>query len=178
MTRHSTLILTAAFALCDATSSSAQSVTSATQAAGIERRMRPGPAISDHQWLVGCWERARPNGRIVESWTAPANGVIAGISTSIRDTTRRVTERLRLFYRGDTLIYEASPARQPMNEFKSTKIAADELVFEDPEHDFPQKIIYRKVGADSLFAHVEGDRAGRMPPIDYPFKRIACDESK
>jgi CubicO group peptidase (beta-lactamase class C family) len=132
-------------------------------------------SISDQHWLVGCWERARPTGRIVESWTAPANGVMAGVGMSVRDTTRRVNERLRLFYRGDTLIYEASPARQSMNEFKSTKISADELVFEDREHDFPQKITYRRIGADSLFARIEGDRAGRMQPIDYPFKRVACD---
>jgi len=131
--------------------------------------------MSDHQWLVGCWERARPNGRLVESWTAPQNGVMTGVGMSIRDTTRRVNERLRLFYRGDTLIYEASPARQPMTEFKSTKISADELVFEDPTHDFPQKISYRRIGADSLFARIEGDKAGQRPPIDYPYKRAACD---
>lgn len=134
-----------------------------------------GRNISDQQWLVGCWERARPNGRMVEGWSAPVDGIMAGMSTSIRDTTRRVLERLRLFYRGDTLIYEASPARQPMNEFKSTLISAQEIVFEDPEHDFPQKITYRRIGADSLFARVEGDRDGRQRPIDYAFKRVACD---
>lgn len=134
-----------------------------------------GRAIADQHWLVGCWERARPYGRMVESWSAPVDGVMAGMSTSIRDTTRRVLERLRLFYRGDTLIYEASPARQPMNEFKSTRISAQELVFEDSEHDFPQKITYRRIGADSLWARVEGDRNGRLQPIDYAFTRGACD---
>ena len=134
-----------------------------------------GRSVSDHAWLVGCWERARPNGKIIEQWSAPANGIITGIGTSVRDTLRRVNERLRLFYRGDTLIYEASPARQPMTEFKSTKISADELVFEDPTHDFPQKITYRRIGWDSLFARIEGDKAGRQQPIDYPYKRASCN---
>jgi CubicO group peptidase (beta-lactamase class C family) len=131
-------------------------------------------SIVDHGWLVGCWERARPSGRIVERWSAPVGGIMAGVSTSIRDTTHRVTERLRLFYRGDTLIYEARPARQPMNEFKSTRISAGEIVWEDSEHDFPQKITYRRIGADSLLARVEGDRASRQPPIEYAFERTAC----
>jgi hypothetical protein len=132
-------------------------------------------SISDQQWLIGCWERARPSGRMVEAWSAPVAGVMVGISTSIRDTTLRVLERLRLFYRADTLIYEASPARQPMNEFRSTRISAEELVFEDAAHDFPQKIRYRRIGTDSLLARVEGDRNGRQPPIDYAFKRVGCD---
>lgn len=136
---------------------------------------RQGRSISDHAWLVGCWERARPTGRIIEAWMAPVDGVMSGTGTSVRDTTRRVNERLRLFYRGDTLIYEASPARQPMNEFKATRISADELVFEDREHDFPQKITYRRVAPDSLVARIEGDRAGRQAPIDYPFRRAACN---
>ena len=158
MTRHSTLLSAAVCALLLPGSSSAQN-----------------RAIADQQWLVGCWERARPTGRMVESWSAPVDGIMAGMSTSVRDTTRRVLERLRLFYRGDTLVYEASPARQPMNEFRSTKISAEELIFEDPEHDFPQKITYRRIGADSLFARVEGDRNGRQQPIDYAFKRVACN---
>jgi hypothetical protein len=54
-------------------------------------------------------------------------------------------------------------------------ITAQEIVFEDPEHDFPQKITYRRSGADSLYARVEGDRNGRQQPIDYAFKRVGCD---
>lgn len=146
---------------------------SVTAPAGVRKTTR-SRSLSELQWLVGCWERARPNGRLVERWSEPADGIMTGVSTSVRDTTRRVTERLRLFYRGDTLIYEASPARQPMNEFRATMVSADEIVWEDPEHDFPRKITYRRVGPDSLFARVEGDRAGRQPPIDYPFKRSPC----
>src|SRR5687767_3242907 len=149
MTRISTALIALPLALLAPLVSTAHSQGSGSRGALVESATQSG-SISELQWLVGCWERVRPNGRIVESWSAPSNGVMAGVSTSIRDTTRRVSERIRLFYRGDTLIYEASPARQPMNEFKSTKISADELVFEDRGHDFPQKVVYRRIGADSL----------------------------
>jgi CubicO group peptidase (beta-lactamase class C family) len=135
---------------------------------------RTGRSVLDHAWLVGCWERTRANGALVERWTAPVDGVMSGVGMSVRDTARHINERLRLFYRGDTLIFEATPANQPMTEFKSATIAADELVFENPAHDFPQKISYRRVRADSLYARIEGDKAGRRAPIDYPYKRAIC----
>ncbi len=131
-------------------------------------------SLSDLQWLAGCWERTRATGRTVELWTPAVNGVMSGTSWSVTDTSQRELEQLRLFARGDTLIYEAHPSSQMMNEFKSTKIAADELVFEDPGHDFPQKISYRRAGTDSLYARVEGDRTGRAQPINFAFKRAAC----
>jgi hypothetical protein len=133
-----------------------------------------GRTLVDLHWLAGCWERARPTSRMVELWTPAVNNVMTGTSYSVTDTSQRELEQLRLFARGDTLIYEAHPSSQMMNEFKSTKITAQEIVFEDPEHDFPQKITYRRSGADSLYAVTEGDRAGRAQPITFAFKRAPC----
>src|SRR5688572_22038077 len=95
-------------------------------------------SIADLQWLVGCWERTRATGRTIELWESPRNGAMMGTSYSVTDTSSRETEQLRLFFSGDTLVYEAHPASQARNEFRSTSISATELVFEDPEHDFPQ----------------------------------------
>lgn len=130
--------------------------------------------LAELHWLAGCWERARPTSRMVELWTPAVNSVMTGTSYSVTDTSQRELEQLRLFARGDTLIYEAHPSTQKMNEFRSTKISAQEIVFEDPEHDFPQKITYRRVGADSLIAITEGDRAGRAQPVTFAFKRAPC----
>jgi hypothetical protein len=130
--------------------------------------------LVDLHWLAGCWERTRPTSRMVELWTPAVNNVMTGTSWSVTDSSQRELEQLRLFARGDTLIYEAHPSTQAMNEFKSTKVSANEIVFEDPEHDFPQKITYRRVGADSLLAVTEGDRAGRAQPITFAFKKAPC----
>jgi hypothetical protein len=92
----------------------------------------------------------------------------------LTDTSTRETEQLRLWASGDTLVYEAHPSSQARAEFRVLPATATELVFANPEHDFPQRIIYRRVGNDSLIARIEGDRAGRMQPITYPFKRRDC----
>lgn len=54
---------------------------------------------------------------------------------------------------------------------------ASSVVFENPEHDFPKKIFYRRQGPDSLVAGIEGPRGGLTRTINYPYRRIRCPGS-
>lgn len=47
------------------------------------------------------------------------------------------------------------------------------VTFENPAHDFPRRIIHRRVGADSLVARVEGVRSGRAHGVDFAYRRVA-----
>ena len=69
----------------------------------------------------------------------------------------------------------AAPSGQPSARFKLMKVADNEARFENPEHDFPQRIIYRRNG-DSLVGRIEGISTGKARAVDFPLKRIACDE--
>jgi hypothetical protein len=42
-------------------------------------------------------------------------------------------------------------------KFKMTGFAKDEFTFENPEHDFPKKLFYRKNSPTELFMQVLGD---------------------
>lgn len=128
------------------------------------------------QWLVGCWEQQSNNRRTIEIWEAPRGGVMAGGSFVVTDTSIRETEQIRLWAAGDTLIYEAHPATQARTQFRAVPVNDRELVFANPEHDFPQRVIYRRVGNDSVIAVTEGDRPGRTSPLSYTFafKRAPC----
>jgi hypothetical protein len=76
--------------------------------------------------------------------------------------------------RGDKLLYEAHPSGQASTTFPSIAISGDSVVFELPEHDFPQRVGYTRIGADSLLARIEGTRAGRMRRIPFPYRRVTC----
>jgi hypothetical protein len=130
--------------------------------------------LKDVQWLVGCWEMSRGTLRTIERWTAPTGNAMVGESRTTVSGTDRESEQLRLFSRGDTLVYESLPSGQTLTEFRLTSSGQGELTFANPAHDFPQRIIYRRVGADSLIARIEGDRAGRRAPVSFPFRRITC----
>jgi len=46
------------------------------------------------------------------------------------------------------------------------------VVFENLRHDFPQRIIYRRVSEDSLIARIEGMINGAKRSIDFPYRKI------
>ena len=114
--------------------------------------------IADLAWIAGDWQTA-PGGRrqIEEHWTAVAGGTMMGMSRTVAGDKTVEFEYLRIEQRADGIYYVAHPkARCPATDFKLTKSSATEAVFENPQHDFPKRIIYRKTGADSLTASIDG----------------------
>jgi hypothetical protein len=48
---------------------------------------------------------------------------------------------------------------------------AIQWTFENPEHDFPQRIIYRLETGDALYARVEGTENGKFNKEEFYLKR-------
>src|SRR5262245_58244326 len=78
-----------------------------------------GPLQSVH-WLEGCWQLSRGATTTTERWLAPAANQMTGDSWTLSNGAERESEKLRLFARGDTLVYEATPSGQRLTEFKTT----------------------------------------------------------
>ena len=125
-------------------------------------------------WLAGCWERVAGTRRIEEQWMAPRGGLMLGMSRTVIGDTLREYEQVALFEREGRLVYAATPARQAPGEFSSIAVSDSAVIFENPSHDFPQRVMYRRRGADSLIARVEGMRDGRLRGSDYPYRRTTC----
>lgn len=125
-------------------------------------------------WLTGCWERRTATGVVEEHWSASNAGTLLGFSRTVRRDTVTEYEFLRLYSVGDTLVYEAHPSRQARTEFRAVPPFDPEIVFANPAHDFPTKIVYRRVGNDSLLARIEGMHGGQLRTINFPFRRVNC----
>ena len=137
--------------------------------------------IGQLAWIAGCWVYTSPRVIIEELWTRPAGGTMLGLSRTLRrnpagDSTI-AWEFIRLYARGTDLVYAAQPHNQPAAEFMSERVSDSVVIFANPAHDFPQRIIYRRVGTDSLRARVEGMQAGRTRGSDFPYARAACDST-
>ena len=128
---------------------------------------------ADLAFLTGCWKFER-DGRIVEEhWLAPAGGSLMGVSRTVAKGKMVEYEFLQILDLPEGLTYVARPSGQAEAKFKATSKTGDEIVFENPTHDFPQRIRYRLAG-NSLTARVEGTANGKTRGFDVPYTRAAC----
>ena len=99
--------------------------------------------------------------------------MLLGFSRTVRRDSVVEYEFVRIFAVGDTLVYEAQPSRQAKTEFRAVPPFTPEVVFTNPTHDFPQRVVYRRSG-DSLVARIEGTRGGQLRVIPFPYARVPC----
>ncbi|MEK7728202.1 MAG: DUF6265 family protein [candidate division KSB1 bacterium] len=134
------------------------------------------PTINDLAWLAGCWERSGNGREGVEQWMKPAGQTMLGMSRTVANGKLREFEFLQLRTKEDGSIhYVALPSGQQETWFKLVKSGKHEAVFENLEHDFPQRIIYRLEKDGSLLARIEGMSKGQLQGIDFPMKRGKCE---
>jgi hypothetical protein len=142
--------------------------------AGDMSAQPPGANVEQVRWLAGCWELSSPQRTVEEHWLAPRGATMLGTGRTVRDGKTIEHEFVVLREQDGKLAYEAHPSGQKPAVFLSSTIAADSVVFENPEHDFPQRVAYERRGADQLLAWVEGPRGGQVRRIEYPYRRVAC----
>ena len=122
-------------------------------------------------WIAGDWQGAPGRSQTEEHWLAPAGGAMLGTSRTIAGGKMVFFEFLRIETRADGIYYVAHPkARCPGTDFRLTRYSATEDVFENPQHDFPKRITYRKTGDDSLTATVDGGEGSK--PTTFSFHRM------
>jgi hypothetical protein len=126
-------------------------------------------------WMSGCWRSGSGARETIEMWMPPAGGMMVGGSRTVANGRARAFEHLRLRAAGDTLVYTAIPSGQTETHFRSTIATADGFTVENLEHDFPQRIIYRRVGPDAMSARVEGPGPNGPRGFDMAFQRVACE---
>jgi len=129
--------------------------------------------IDQAAFLAGCWRQERPNGMVEEQWLAPGGGMMLGMSRTVRDGKVRTYEFTRIQEADGRLTFFAMPSGQPPAAFPLKSAAAGKLVFENPAHDFPQRVIYKSQGQNGLLGRIEGEIDGKARSADFPYKRCS-----
>lgn len=132
------------------------------------------PTLAELAWMTGVW-RTAPGGRVQveEHWMTPSGDTMIGMGRTVAGNRTVEFEFLRLEQRADAIYYLASPkGRCPVTEFKLTKLSAQEAMFENPQHDFPKRVNYRKNSDGSLTAIVDGGDGTKSQKFAYlPIQR-------
>lgn len=131
--------------------------------------------ITKAEWLIGTWENKTPRGSIYETWNKTSDTELTGKSYIVKEQDTIVFENIRLVQEQDGLFYIPTVKNQngglPVR-YAAKTISKTQLVFENPQHDFPQIISYTKITSDSLVAEISGTKNGQERSQMFSMKRV------
>ncbi|MCD0466242.1 DUF6265 family protein [Flavobacterium sp. ENC] len=116
-------------------------------------------------WLIGNWENKSPDGLLIENWQKVNDSTFSATSYFIKGKDTLHFEKIVLSQKGEKLTYSATVNGQNNDkaiDFPSTSETETKLVFENPQHDYPQKITYTKGANNSMTAEVTGKLQGKL----------------
>lgn len=131
--------------------------------------------LADASWLLGKWEQKTKKGTIYETWKSSSDSSYAGKSYLLKEKDTVVLETVSLLQKDGTLFYIPTVTNQNNNmpvSFKVTFSSDNKLIFENPAHDFPQKITYTLISSDSLMAEISGILNNKQQLRRFPMRRV------
>jgi|SRR5690606_5109731 len=140
-----------------------------------ETKAKTYTELEKAEWFLGQWVNKSPDAEFSETWMKENDSVYTGESYFIKhssDTLFAETIRLTETHGKLNMIITVPNQNDGKPVSFEMKSANDTLlVFENPAHDFPTKITYRKVNKDSLVAEISGLKDGETTSQRFPFKR-------
>ncbi|MFD2938759.1 DUF6265 family protein [Flavobacterium notoginsengisoli] len=121
--------------------------------------------LAKAEWFIGEWGNKSAEGELTERWKKENDSVYLGESYFVVGQNDTVfAEHVRLEEANGKLSYIVTVPGQNKElpvSFEMTSATDNQIVFENPEHDYPNKIIYNLVAKDSLIAEISGLKKGK-----------------
>lgn len=121
--------------------------------------------------LTGTWKMNTKRGAVCEEWKKMNKNYLQSKGYMIRGKDTIISERIALTNTKEGIFYtstvEDQNNKQPI-PFKMTGSENNTFVFENPQHDFPKRIVYKLITADSLHAYIDdGTETGKRQNFYY-----------
>lgn len=115
--------------------------------AALSLAAAPAVEVDDLQWLSGSWVSRDGDEWTEEWWTPPRGGIMIGAGFSGRGEKATSFEHMRIMAGEDGAVaFYGMPDGAPAVRFALVRDGEGEAVFENPAHDYPQRIRYRLEG--------------------------------
>lgn len=104
-------------------------------------------------WLLGDWRGGSGDNILLESWVEISPKTFEGLgeTRSKAGNMLQSHEMLRLLDMDGEIFYLAKVGHNALPvAFKLSQCSDMNAVFDNPDHDFPQKLVYRLAGKDRL----------------------------
>ena len=131
--------------------------------------------IEQANWFLGTWQNNTPDGNLTEIWKQKNDSIYLGVSYVIIKSDTVFYESISLEKKNKKWNYVVSVKNQNNEQpvsFEMTELTPTQLVFENPNHDFPSKIMYTQISKDSIVAKISGIIDGKQQAQLFPMKRF------
>jgi hypothetical protein len=128
--------------------------------------------------LAGTWRGEIEDGAYTytETWSLSERGLKGGAVMDDKEGKRVLTETLEIHSTGAHVLYIATINKGNPVSFTLVNVNKQggqfEWTFENKEHDFPQRIIYRLESKDSIYARAEGTEKGELKKEEFRLARV------
>lgn len=122
---------------------------------GLLLALASGAHAGELDWLAGHWCGLRGKTFSEETWMAPRGGLLVGMHRDSRDGKATGFEFMRIAWQDGRWVFLAQPNGGPVVAFPADSVGEGRVVFANPAHDFPRRVIYRRGDADTLHARVD-----------------------
>jgi hypothetical protein len=127
--------------------------------------------LESFAWLEGKWVGKYDSIPIFEQWKPAEGNVMYGRGGVLSGTDTAFAENIQIEERKDGLYYVAIVGDAGPANFKFTGYKNDTAVFEDPKHDFPQRVLYYKNADGTFYACVDGKYQGKYVKEEFNYKK-------
>lgn len=135
----------------------------------------PADDVAKLAWMAGSWIEEKDGTTTRETWLPPLGGVMAGAGQTNAPGKPPSVEHAKITPEPAGATYTTVVRGQPPTAFVLKPGLRDgEAIFENLAHDFPQRVIYRRCGAD-LCARIEGTIQGKVRSFEWRYRRLATN---
>lgn len=135
--------------------------------------IQSAPVTADQlSWMSGYWLTCDGGREVSETWSDPRGGLMVGNSITLRgERVGFELSRIAPTRAGAPGVgYFASLEGGPAVAFPAVEVSGARVVFENPANDFPQRIIYERVG-DVLNARIEGGEGDGTQRMEWAYRK-------
>lgn len=136
---------------------------------------KSGATVADVAWLAGCWEGRQGEAVIEEVWSKPGGGSMIGFGRTVKENRTTSFEFMQFREYAGSLAFMPQPQGGQRVTFPLKDSFGGKFIFENKEHDFPQRVIYERKGPGLLLAAIEGTSNGKAGREEFQMRKVRCD---
>lgn len=132
------------------------------------------PKVDDLGWLAGSWAEEKDGVTTREIWLPPLGGTMSGVNQTNQAGKKPAMDYMAISTEPAGVMFTAIVGHQPPTPFVLTSTTLQRLVFENPTHDFPHRVIYWRCGQTmaDLCARIDGKNQGQPQAQEWHYHPV------